>query len=616
MSTLLFLSILVPLIAALVIWGLPQKAVLLKAAVMLIGVTISLVFAIILFRQEAVLSFPWGGFGMDFSLRVYNLSGFIVLAAAVITFLVALYSVTFMWDKKNAGNFYGFMMLTLCFVIGAALANNLIVLLFFWEGLSIPLYGMIMAGGKDNYAVTVKALILNGIADLSVMLGVAFTEHAAGTLAMDAVFSVPMDFSANFAFICLMIGAIGKAGAVPFHTWIPDASEKAPLPFMALVPAALQKLIAVYLLYRVCVDFFSFDAHSGLSIALLVIASVTIIIGVMMALVQKDFKRMVSYLAISQVGYVLLGLGSAMPSGIVGGLFQMFNLVIVISCLFMIAGSVEKQTGTTDITKLGGLGKAMPITSLCFLLAAFSMAGVPLFTGFYSQVLVFDGAMQANLVFYLIALLGNFFTALALLKLGHAVFFGKAKEGIKAKEVAPAMWLSIAVLAAFTFILGILNVIIIEGVIQPVVGEALLKGEDFAGILPYNSLLALASILVIALALLIHVYGYRKSADAFGAVETIHKAPFFSKMYDLAEARYFDTYEILTILLKAYGWIAFTIDRAINWFYDVFLVRITAFASMGLKNSNNGTGSRYVSWSLLGVVMLLVVFIGMNYFVK
>ena len=621
MSTVLFLTILIPIIAALIIWALPKQAALPKAAVMFLGAAITLILAIITFvvnlnAGEAMLSFPWGGFGMDFSLRAYGLSSFVVLAAALIAFLVTLYSVAHMWDKKNAGNFYGFMMLTLGFVIGAALANNLIVLLFFWEALSISLYGMIMAGGKENYKITFKALVLNGMADLSVMLGVAFTEHAAHTLAMDAIFRLPMDFTTAFAFVCLMIGAIGKAGAFPFHTWIPEASEKAPLPFMALVPAAFQKLLSGYLLYRVCVDFFSFEANSGLSTTLLIFAAITILVGVMMALIQKDFKRMVGYLAISQVGYVLLGFGSAVASGIVGGLFQMFHLALVITCLFLVAGSVEKQTGTSDITKLGGLSKCMPITTLSFLLAAFSMVGVPLFSGFYAQVLVFDGAMQANLAFYLIALLGTFLTALALLKLGHAVFFGKAQEGVKAKEVAPAMWFGTAVLAALAFLFGILNTIIVKGIFQPIVGEAILKGEDFSGILPANLLLGLALILVIALAILLHIYGYRKSADAFGTANSIQKAPVLRKVYAWAEAGYLDPYEIFMLLLKGYGWIAFAVDRAINWFYDVFLVRVTAIASMGLKSANNGTGSRYVSWSLLGVFMLFVVFIGMNYFIK
>jgi NADH-quinone oxidoreductase subunit L len=142
----------------------------------------------------------------------------------------------------------------------------------------------------------------------------------------------------------------------------------------------------------------------------------------MMALIQKDYKRLLSYHAISQVGYMILGIGTAVPVGIVGGLFHMINNALYKSCLFLTGGSVEKQTGTTDLEKLGGIGSKMPITFACFIITALSISGVPPFNGFFSKELVYDGALERGFIFYLAAVVGSFFTAASFLKLGHAAF--------------------------------------------------------------------------------------------------------------------------------------------------------------------------------------------------
>ena len=150
------------------------------------------------------------------------------------------------------------------------------------------------------------------------------------------------------------------------------------------------------------------------------IGTLTIVLAVAMALIQKDMKRLLSYHAISQVGYMVLGIGTALPIGIMGGLFHMLNHVIYKSCLFMTAGSVEKQTGTTDLRKIGGLGRKMPLTMVCFIISALAISGVPPLNGFFSKELVFDAALESNMVFYLGALLGAFMTAISFLKLGRA----------------------------------------------------------------------------------------------------------------------------------------------------------------------------------------------------
>ena len=224
-----------------------------------------------------------------------------------------------------------------------------------------------------------------------------------------------------------MIGAISKAGSMPFHSWIPDAALDAPLTFMAFVPAALEKLLGIYFLARDLPRLLRHRARApGFSLLMMIVGCATIILAVGMALVQKNYKKLLSYHAISQVGYMILGIGTALPVGIVGGLFHMINHAMYKSGLFLTAGSVEKQAGTTDLEKLGGLARRMPVTFACFLVTAASISGVPPFNGFFSKELVYDGALERGWIFYALALLGSFLTAASFLKLGHAAYLGQA----------------------------------------------------------------------------------------------------------------------------------------------------------------------------------------------
>jgi len=181
------------------------------------------------------------------------------------------------------------------------------------------------------------------------------------------------------------------------------------------------------------------------------VGTVTIVFAVAMALIQKDMKRLLSYHAISQLGYMVLGLGTGLPVGIIGGLFHLVNNVLYKTGLFMISGSIEQNAGTTDLHQLGGLRKKMPITALCFLIFAFSIAGFPGLNGFFSKELIFDAALQIHPIFYLGALLGAFLTALSFLKMGRSLFFGKLelpKGRQDVKETKPGMLIPIGILAA------------------------------------------------------------------------------------------------------------------------------------------------------------------------
>ena len=467
------------------------------------------------------------------------------------------------------------------------------------------MFCMITLGGQKAYKTSVKAVILVGAGDLCMMLGMGITAYLAGTLTMSDI-RLPLNSSAVFAFILLIIGALSKAGSMPFHTWIPDAADDAPLPFMAFLPGALEKLLGIYLLSRICVDFFEFTPGSPMSYLLMIAGAFTILLAVMMALVQKDFKRLLSYHAVSQVGYMILGIGTALPIGIIGGLYHMLNNAFYKSLLFLSAGSVERQAGSTDLRQIGGLRRKMPVTFGCFLVAAASIAGFPLTNGFFSKELIFDGALESGYVFYIIAAVGAFFTAVSFLKLGHAAFFGKVTERTAHVKEAPLpMLIPMMILAAGCLALGFCKTWVIASLLQPVFG-ATVPAEIG---METNWVLVGISVGILALAVLDHYYGYKKTGKGIEAADHFHYAPGLRTIYGWAEKKYFDPYYTLGCLVKGYAILALKVNDAISWFYDVFIVRFVGILSGLIKRAHNGNQARYVEWILAGIVIVAVIFL-------
>ena len=606
-NSVLLVPIVAPVILALFVFLIPQKLKWIREALTFLGAAINLIFIIVEFGKDLRFNANNGVLGMTFSLRLYSLSSFILLMSGILTFLIVIYTISFMKGKELPRLFYGFLLLAITLLNGTVLANNLVVLLFFCESLLVTLFGMIIVGGKKAFPVGIKAFVISGVADLCMMLGVGITIYLSNGISSMEKIHVVMSPLGTFAFILLIIGATAKAGAMPFHSWIPDAAVEAPLPFMALFPAVFEKLLGIYILARITLDLFVFTAGSSMSIMLMTLGSITIIFAVLMAVIQKDYKKLLAYCAISQVGYMILGIGTALPIGIIGGLFHMVNHAMYKSCLFLTAGSVEKQTKTTDLKKLGGLARKMPVTFICFMIAALSMSGVPPFNAFFSKEMIFDSAMQSGWVFYVVALAGVFFTVAAILKLGHTAFFGKAtKESENAKEAPLMMLIPTVAIAAGCILFGVYNTLPLKYLIEPAL-KKVTGGESFAGF-PKNMVMVLVSVVVIILAVLNHFYGVRKARSTpLGATDHIRYAKGLKTVYDMAEKRYFDPYDIGMFIVGKVAKVLFYIDRGIDWFYSVFIVSVVTHLSHFIKKAHNGSHIRYIIWALFGIVLIIVI---------
>jgi len=599
-SQILLLPILVPALAGILMFFLPRKV---RQVVAILAAGINLALAVALFKGNFSYTIPWLADKVEFSLRVYQFSGFIMLAAAFFVFLVVLYSLQFMKGKNLQNQFYAYILLCAALANGAVLADNLLLLLFFWEGLLLVMFGLIAIGRAGAFKTATKAFIIVGISDLCMMVGIALAWAQSGTLTISQI-NLSLNPMGAFAFIMLMIGAISKAGSMPFHSWIPDAADEAPLPFMALLPASLEKLLGIYFLTRITLDMFKLTTGSWISVLLMVIGAITIILAVMMALIQKDYKRLLSYHAISQVGYMILGIGTCVPAGIVGGLFHMINNALYKSCLFLTGGAVEKQTGTTDLNYLGGLRFKMPVTCACFLITAASISGMPPFNGFFSKELIYDAALERGVLFYLAAVIGTFLTAASFLKLGHAAFFGKERSELRGvKEVSAPMLIPMIVIALVCVVFGIFNYLPLNHLIQPILGQRL-EGHSYAGY-HVNLLLTLITVLVLAAAFVHHIVVAKIKGAALKAADDIRYAPGLSQVYDLAQKRFFDPYEIGLKAMNLFSRTLWYLDKGVDWVYNSLVPGVSYGVSRGVRRMHTGYYPVYISWALVGMFAVL-----------
>ncbi|HAR35376.1 MAG TPA: proton-conducting membrane transporter [Acidobacteria bacterium] len=611
--TILLWPILFPAAVAVVLLLIPFRVRYVREILSVLSSGALLYLGFLLFSQRHLsLVSDWLGLGINFDLRLYHFSSFILLALTGFLFLICLFSAVKMKNHPRVREYYGYVFLAAAFSNGAVLANNFVLLVFFWEALLITTYALVTLGLKPtSHRTAVKSLIIGGFCDFAMILGIGLLWASTGTLTMDKIQVEPHGLTVA-AFVLMMIGAIGKAGAMPFHTWIPDAALDAPVSFMAFMPASFEKLLGIYLLARITLDFFELKVGSGLSILLMIIGAATIVFAVFMALIQKDFKKLLSFHAVSQVGYMVLGVGTAIPIGIAGGIFHMINHAMYKCGLFLSSGSVEHRTGITELKKLGGLAREMPWTALGFSVCALAISGVWPLNGFVSKEMVFHGALETGYpIFAIAAWVGAIFTFASFLKAGHSVFFGpRTTEVPKTRESEAPIVLPILILAALCITFGVYNKLPLQNFIQPILQGRVEAGEhlDFtAHALDLFNPIAGVSILCLIIALGIHFYGWNRGGKkAYLASEPIHNLPVLHKLYDLSEARFFDLYEQGIKFLQWLSRLLFRfIDRPVDYVYEKVVTAVGRTFTGLLQKAHNGQYANYLAWTVGGLVVVV-----------
>ena len=435
----MLLPVTFPMLAGLVCLLIPRVADSLRAWLAVLSTLVVMILVWPLFGSVA----GQGGAAFDpapwLSLRVDALSAFVLLAVAFFGLVIAIYSVGYMKGRDRHREYFAYLLWTLGMSCGVILANDLLFLLVCWGFLGLTLYLMIGIAGPGAADAARKSLMIIGGSDAALLFGIVLFWHLAGTTHMDGPALALEGPAAYIAFLTFVAAAFAKAGAVPFHTWVPDFGEKADAPVTAYLPASLDKLLGIYLLARCMLDLFV--PTPAMYTMLMLFGAVTVLAAVMMALVQHDLKRLLSYCAVSQVGYMLLGIGSGTAIGLAGGLFHMLNHALYKCALFLCAGVVEKETGTTDLDRLGGLAKMMPVTFITCTVAALSVAGIPPLNGFASKWMIYQGIIMSGgsgdaggmawILWLAVVMLGSALTLAAMVKALHATFLCKPSPEIR-----------------------------------------------------------------------------------------------------------------------------------------------------------------------------------------
>ncbi len=536
------------------------------------------------------------------------LSCFVALFVGFFSLLTVIYSFGYMKGRPGQRRYYLYILLTFLASLAAVFANNLIVFIVFWGFLGMLLYLLIGFGDKERTPATAKkAFILIGGTDAFMILGVALVWFLTGSFDIDKTGIALDNRLAVVAYLCLAGGAFAKAGVMPFHTWVPDTAEDAPASVTAFLPASLDKLLGIYFLARLSLDIFRMDA--GMNTFLMAVGSVTIIAAVMMALIQHDFKRLLGYHAVSQVGYMVLGIGTGNPIGIAGGLFHMLNHAIYKSCLFFSGGAVEKEAGTTDLDRLGGLAGAMPVTFIAFLIASFSISGVPPFNGFASKWMVYQGVIETAhaggrlwVLWILAAIVGSALTLASFMKLIHAVFLGQPsperKKATGTKEAPVSMLIPGVVLATLCVVFGVwaYQLPLKMWVLPSLRGEVVYAGWWQADLATLWLLVGLLAGLV--LYLLGTAFKTRETGIFVGGED-----PDAYPEMRVSGTAFYNTIQELGILRLIYRW-------AENKVFDVYEVgsRMTFGFNKVLSAIHNGVLSTYLAWCLLGMLVLFYIF--------
>jgi formate hydrogenlyase subunit 3/multisubunit Na+/H+ antiporter MnhD subunit len=340
---------------------------------------------------------------------------------------------------------------------------------------------MIATGGENTKFAATKSFAMIGLSDAAFMLGVFMVWKLSGTFVISDISLVTDSSYTIIAFLLLLTAAITKAGALPLHTWLPTSGEYAPISVMALLPAAIDKLLGIYLLVIIVKEIFIIQS-AALTIVLSIIGAATLIIAVMVAMVQHNLKKLLSYHAISQVGYMILGIATLTPVGIAGAVFHMLNNAIYKCCLFLSGGAVEQTTGTAELDRLGGLGKKMPFTFLACLIAALSISGIPPFNGFVSKWMIYQGIIKMGVenngvtatlwpIWLTCAMFGSALTLASFVKIIHSIFLSRLPDDLKdSKEVSPLMTTPMIVLAALCVFFGIFYHVPLKLFIYPALG--------------------------------------------------------------------------------------------------------------------------------------------------
>lgn len=412
-----------------------------------------------------------GEFNIPFAFLVDELSAMFLLIITGIGFLIHVYSTSYMHEDEGYTKYFAYLNLFVFSMLLLVLGANYVIMFIGWEGVGLASYLLIGFWFKNREYTNAskKAFIMNRIGDLGFLIGMMLVAVNFGTLSYAQFFPQLSggigSLSANGHTIsegltcaialCFFIGATGKSAQIPLYTWLPDAMA-GPTPVSALIHAATMVTAGIYMIARSSA---LFDLAPAIQNLIAIIGLATLLISASIALKQNDIKKVLAYSTVSQLGYMFLALG---VGAYVGSLFHVMTHAFFKALLFLGSGSViHAMSGEQDMRKMGGLGKAMPITKITFLIGCLAIAGFPGFSGFFSKDEILATVFAKSPVMYGLALVGAMMTAFYMFRAFFMTFSGNFR-GTEAQkhhlhESPVAMTLPLIILAVLSVVGGLIG---------------------------------------------------------------------------------------------------------------------------------------------------------------
>jgi NADH-quinone oxidoreductase subunit L len=475
------LIVAVPLVAFLLIIIFGRRTWQGGGAIAVAALGTSFVVSLILFAQvlgigavetpvsEEIHLFDWIG-PIEFGLLIDNISALMLVLVSFLCLVIAVYSIGYMSEEKSKTRYYAEFVLFTAGMLGTVSSNNFLQFLIFWETMGLCSYLLIGFWYQKPEAASAakKAFLVTRVGDVLMLIGIIAIFASLGTfniLEIQAL-GVPAGL-VHIVPLLLFGGAVGKSAQFPLHIWLPDAME-GPTTVSALIHAATMVKAGVFLVAR---SFPLVAASDVASITVLTIGGVTAIFASSMALVAFDIKRVLAYSTISQIGYMILGLGAAAllfqpghaSHGFTASIYHLMNHAFFKALLFLGAGSVIHAVGSNDMRIMGGLHSKMKITSITMLFGALALSGIPPFSGFWSKDAILHEVFVAGQTYgtlftfiWVLGLITAFMTAFYTFRMWFMTFAGKTRGDIHPHESPRVMTYPLMILAGFALISGML----------------------------------------------------------------------------------------------------------------------------------------------------------------
>lgn len=423
---------------------------------------------------------PAGGYAIGIALEVDALSLFFGLLVATAVLVSCIYSIQYMSHDHNVREYYTLFLMLSGGVMGLVLSGDIFNMFIMVEILTFAAVALtaFRNTAKGALEAAFKYLVVGSMGSTCILVGTIMLYAQVHTLnfaQLSALIPGNLNNATKLAFALLFIGFGTKAFIVPFHPLAADAHGAAPASISVLISGVLTKS-GIYGIIRLSYFLFQSMGLGTVQFMLVFFGCMSMFICVTMALAQHDFKRLLAFHSISQIGYVLTAVGLCTALGISAGLYHAMNHTLFKGLLFLAAGAVLHQTGTTDLDRLGGLSKKMPWTTVLFLIGAFSISGIPPFNGFASKWMIYQATYEkavesGNIGFLLvtiIALITSVLTLASFVKVSQSVFFGQLpKEYENVKEVSFGMRFAMCIFALLCVLTGLFPNVVTKYLTEP-----------------------------------------------------------------------------------------------------------------------------------------------------